>query len=91
VAPWQYFGASLDHLVLALCFAAFAVGEPELISRSARGGDGGEGDDVRSVTKIHGRVVSAYGKIAMPGRIEFDHSGWVGANYLPLWVQLLMS
>ena len=23
---WQYFGASLDHLVLALCFAAFAVG-----------------------------------------------------------------
>jgi uncharacterized membrane protein YphA (DoxX/SURF4 family) len=30
VAPWQYFGASLDHLVLALCFAAFAVGEPEI-------------------------------------------------------------
>ena len=25
-APWQYFGASLDHLVLALCFAAFALG-----------------------------------------------------------------
>lgn len=23
---WQYFGASLDHLVLALCFAAFAMG-----------------------------------------------------------------
>lgn len=23
--PWQYFGAALDHLVLALCFAAFAV------------------------------------------------------------------
>jgi len=23
---WQYFGASLDHLVLALCFAAFALG-----------------------------------------------------------------
>jgi uncharacterized membrane protein YphA (DoxX/SURF4 family) len=26
---WQYFGASLDHSVLALCFAAFAVGRPE--------------------------------------------------------------
>lgn len=24
-APWQYFGASLDHSVLALCFAAFAL------------------------------------------------------------------
>src|SRR5215469_17894551 len=23
---WQYFGAALDHLALALCFAAFAVG-----------------------------------------------------------------
>ena|SRR5690348_15476756 len=28
VAPWQYFGAALDHLVLAMCFAAFAVSEP---------------------------------------------------------------
>ncbi len=26
---WQYFGASLDHSVLALCFAAFAIGDPE--------------------------------------------------------------
>jgi thiosulfate dehydrogenase [quinone] large subunit len=26
---WQYFGASLEHLVLALCFAAFALGKPE--------------------------------------------------------------
>jgi thiosulfate dehydrogenase [quinone] large subunit len=25
-AMWQYFGASLDHLVLALCFATFALG-----------------------------------------------------------------
>ena len=25
-AFWQYFGASLEHLVLALCFAAFALG-----------------------------------------------------------------
>jgi uncharacterized membrane protein YphA (DoxX/SURF4 family) len=25
-ALWMYFGASLDHLVLALCFAAFALG-----------------------------------------------------------------
>ncbi|HLY16331.1 MAG TPA: DoxX family protein [Bryobacteraceae bacterium] len=24
---WQYFGAALDHLVLALCFAAFAIGD----------------------------------------------------------------
>jgi thiosulfate dehydrogenase [quinone] large subunit len=24
-AVWQYFGAALDHLVLALCFGAFAV------------------------------------------------------------------
>jgi thiosulfate dehydrogenase (quinone) large subunit len=28
VAPWQYLGASLDHSVLALCFAAFALGRP---------------------------------------------------------------
>jgi uncharacterized membrane protein YphA (DoxX/SURF4 family) len=28
VAPWQYLGAALNHLVLALCFAAFAVGRP---------------------------------------------------------------
>jgi thiosulfate dehydrogenase [quinone] large subunit len=27
-APWQYFGAALNHLVLAMCFAAFLVGEP---------------------------------------------------------------
>jgi thiosulfate dehydrogenase (quinone) large subunit len=26
---WQYFGASLDHLVPALCFAAFIFGDPE--------------------------------------------------------------
>lgn len=25
---WQYFGAALNHLVLALCFAAFALGRP---------------------------------------------------------------
>jgi hypothetical protein len=24
-AIWQYFGASLDHSVLALCFAVFAI------------------------------------------------------------------
>ena len=28
-AVWQFFGASLDHSVLALCFAAFAVGRPD--------------------------------------------------------------
>jgi thiosulfate dehydrogenase [quinone] large subunit len=27
--PWQYFGASLDHLVLAMCFAAFLIGDPD--------------------------------------------------------------
>jgi thiosulfate dehydrogenase (quinone) large subunit len=26
---WQYFGASLEHSVLALCFAAFAVTDPD--------------------------------------------------------------
>ncbi len=26
---WQYFGASLDHSVLALCFGAFALTNPE--------------------------------------------------------------
>ncbi len=26
---WQYFGASLEHLVLAMCFAAFLIGRPE--------------------------------------------------------------
>jgi thiosulfate dehydrogenase (quinone) large subunit len=30
-AFWQYFGASLDHLVLALCFAAFAATKPQEI------------------------------------------------------------
>ena len=28
-ALWMYFGASLDHSVLALCFFAFVVGDPE--------------------------------------------------------------
>ncbi|HKW45893.1 MAG TPA: DoxX family membrane protein [Gemmatimonadaceae bacterium] len=27
-APWQYFGAALNHLVLAMCFAAFAFSQP---------------------------------------------------------------
>lgn len=26
---WQYFGASLDHSILALCFLAFALGDAE--------------------------------------------------------------
>jgi uncharacterized membrane protein YphA (DoxX/SURF4 family) len=26
---WHYFGAALEHLVLALCFATFLVGAPE--------------------------------------------------------------
>lgn len=28
-AFWQYFGASLEHLVLALCFATFAATDPK--------------------------------------------------------------
>lgn len=27
--PWQYVGASLDHSVFLLCFAAFAIGRPD--------------------------------------------------------------
>ncbi len=30
-AFWQYFGAALDHLVLAFCFAAFALGNAEQV------------------------------------------------------------
>jgi thiosulfate dehydrogenase [quinone] large subunit len=30
-ALWIYFGASLEHSVLALCFLAFLVGDPEAI------------------------------------------------------------
>lgn len=29
VAPWRYFGASLSHSILALCFAAFIVGRAD--------------------------------------------------------------
>jgi thiosulfate dehydrogenase [quinone] large subunit len=29
VPLWQYFGASLDHLVLAMCFATFIIGDPD--------------------------------------------------------------
>jgi hypothetical protein len=28
---WQYFGASLDHSVLGLCFAAFLIGKSDAI------------------------------------------------------------
>ncbi len=32
-ALWQYFGAALNHLVLAFCFAAFFIGRPtEMLS-----------------------------------------------------------
>ena len=31
VAFWQYFGASLEHLVLALCFAAFTLGDADQV------------------------------------------------------------
>jgi len=41
VPPWQYFGASLDHSVLALCFLTFLIGKPDAVwairlGRSAR-------------------------------------------------------
>jgi len=29
VAFWQYFGASLEHLVLAMCFVSFALTNPD--------------------------------------------------------------
>jgi thiosulfate dehydrogenase [quinone] large subunit len=32
VAPWQYFGAALNHLVLAMCFATLAIGAPSAYS-----------------------------------------------------------
>jgi thiosulfate dehydrogenase (quinone) large subunit len=28
---WQYFGASLDHSVLGICFVAFLIGKPDAI------------------------------------------------------------
>ena len=28
---WEYFGASLDHSVLALCFFTFLIGEPDAV------------------------------------------------------------
>ena len=30
-AFWHYLGAALEHLVLALCFAAFLIGAPERV------------------------------------------------------------
>jgi uncharacterized membrane protein YphA (DoxX/SURF4 family) len=33
---WEYFGASLDHLVLALCFAAFAFGGNNVVHTKRR-------------------------------------------------------
>jgi len=37
---WEYFGASLDHSVLALCFLTFLIGKPDAVwalrSRSSR-------------------------------------------------------
>lgn len=31
VPLWQYFGASLDHSVLALCFLTFLIGKPDAV------------------------------------------------------------
>jgi hypothetical protein len=28
---WQYFGASLEHSVLALCFLAFVLGQADAV------------------------------------------------------------
>ena len=36
---WQYFGASLDHSVLALCFLAFLTSDPERALALSRGHD----------------------------------------------------
>jgi thiosulfate dehydrogenase [quinone] large subunit len=33
---WQYFGASLDHSVLALCFLAFLIGHSEAVLSFSR-------------------------------------------------------
>ena len=33
---WQYFGASLDHSVLALCFLTFIVGRSDLVLSARR-------------------------------------------------------
>ena len=33
---WEYFGASLNHLVLAMCFAAFAAGDPARVLSISR-------------------------------------------------------
>lgn len=45
-AFWQYFGAALEHLVLALCFVAFLVGEPQqrlsVVRWFRKGSPGGE-------------------------------------------------
>ena len=35
-APWQYVGAALDHLVLAMCFATCALSEPSAYSLGSR-------------------------------------------------------
>ena len=35
-AFWQYFGASLDHSVLALCFLTFIVGRSDLVLSARR-------------------------------------------------------
>jgi thiosulfate dehydrogenase [quinone] large subunit len=34
---WQYFGASLDHSVLALCFAVFIIGKSDVFLSIKRG------------------------------------------------------
>ena len=31
VPLWRYFGASLDHSVLALCFLTFLIGKPDAV------------------------------------------------------------
>lgn len=36
VAAWQYFGASLDHSVLAFCFAAFICGRSDEVLTARR-------------------------------------------------------
>jgi uncharacterized membrane protein YphA (DoxX/SURF4 family) len=53
--PWEYFGASLDHNVLALCFGAFIVGRPESdLSLSKAYDSGTKGPEAAAISQLEG-------------------------------------
>ena len=57
-AFWQYFGASLDHSVLLLCFATFALGNADQAlalrpGKVGRGKSGTHGNDPHETTSAH--------------------------------------